>query len=131
MEAIGERVRCVRKREGLTMEKFGARIGISNPSVSTIESGKSNPSNQTIIAICREFGVNESWLRTGAGEMFPPRDEMDELMAMAGRFLSKELTDFQQRWARMLFSLTPEEWALLERKALELTGQDKEKTEEP
>lgn len=120
METVGERVRSIRKREGLTMEKFGSRIGISNPSVSTIESGKSNPSNQTILAICREFGVSEMWLRTGEGKPYPERGRLEELSYMSGRFLSKEPTEFQQRFAMMMFSLTDEEWKLLEQKAREL-----------
>lgn len=117
METVGERVRSIRKREGLTMEKFGSRIGISNPSVSTIESGKSNPSNQTILAICREFGVSEMWLRTGEGKPYPERGRLEELSYMAGRFLSSEPTEFQRRFAMMMFSLTDEEWKLLEQKA--------------
>ena len=52
------------------MEKFGSRIGIGKASISLLESGKNNPSVQTITLICREFGVNEQWLRTGEGEMF-------------------------------------------------------------
>jgi transcriptional regulator with XRE-family HTH domain len=51
------------------MEKFGSRIGIGKASISLLESGKNNPSVQTITLICREFGVNEQWLRTGEGEM--------------------------------------------------------------
>lgn len=120
METVGERVRSIRKREGLTMEKFGSRIGISNPSVSTIESGKSNPSNQTILAICREFGVSEMWLRTGEGKPYPERGRLEELSYMAGRFLSSEPTDFQRRFAMMMYSLTDEEWKLLEQKARSL-----------
>lgn len=120
METVGERVRSIRKREGLTMEKFGSRIGISNPSVSTIESGKSNPSNQTILAICREFGVSEMWLRTGEGKPYPERGRLEELSYMAGRFLSNEPTEFQRRFAMMMYSLTDEEWKLLEQKARSL-----------
>lgn len=65
-----ERIRKVREHFGLSMEKFGARIGIGKTSVSLLESGKNNPSTQTVALICREFGVNEQWLRTGEGEMF-------------------------------------------------------------
>ena len=65
-----ERIREVREYFGLSMEKFGARIGIGKTSISLLESGKNNPSVQTVALICREFGVNEHWLRTGEGEMF-------------------------------------------------------------
>lgn len=65
-----DRIREVREHFGLSMEKFGSRIGIGKSSISLLESGKNNPSVQTITLICREFGVNEQWLRTGEGEMF-------------------------------------------------------------
>lgn len=64
-----DRIREVREHFGLSMEKFGSRIGIGKASISLLESGKNNPSIQTISLICREFGVNEQWLRTGEGEM--------------------------------------------------------------
>lgn len=54
------------------MERFGERIGITKSSVSLLESGKNNPSEQTIRLICKEFSINEHWLRTGDGE--PTRD---------------------------------------------------------
>ena len=65
-----DRIREVREHFGLSMEKFGSRIGIGKASISLLESGKNNPSVQPITLICREFGVNEQWLRTGEGEMF-------------------------------------------------------------
>ena len=81
--AIGERIKQVRKDAELTLEKFAERIGIKGPSVSMIERGISNPSQQTISLICREFGVNEDWLRTGAGEMFAKTYESElEKMCM-------------------------------------------------
>ena len=68
---IGERIKELRKALGLTQTKFGDRIGLKQNSVALIETGRPT-SDQTIFAICREFRVNEDWLRTGAGEMFVP-----------------------------------------------------------
>jgi transcriptional regulator with XRE-family HTH domain len=71
MGTIGERVRHLRKVSlNLTLEKFGERIGITAASLSAFETGKTNPSDQTIRSICREFGVREKWLRTGEGSMY-------------------------------------------------------------
>ena len=72
---LNERIKTVRKNEGLTLEKFGERIGITASSCSTIENGKTNPSDQTIRSICREFNVSETWLRTGEGEMYNRLDD--------------------------------------------------------
>lgn len=78
---IGERIKEVRKSSGLTLEKFGAAILIKAQSVSKLEKGENNPSDQTVSLICREFHVNEGWLRTGEGEMFSKTYE-SELEAM-------------------------------------------------
>lgn len=117
MIKINQRIKEVRKAAGLTLEKFGQRIGITATSCSLLEKGKNNPSNQTILAICREFGVSEMWLRTGEGKPYPERGRLEELSYMAGRFLSSEPTEFQQRFAMMMYGLTDEEWKLLEQKA--------------
>ena len=71
---IGERIKELRKALGLTQTKFGDRIGLKQNSVALIETGRPT-SDQTIFAICREFRVNEEWLRTGAGDMFVPSPE--------------------------------------------------------
>ena len=67
---MNDRIHAVRASVGLTMAEFARRIGMTTSSISLFESGKATPSDRTILAICREFGVNEQWLRTGEGEMF-------------------------------------------------------------
>lgn len=63
-----DRIKAVREHYHLTMEAFGSRIGIKKSSVSLLESGKNEPSERTIKAICREFGISEPWLRDGVGD---------------------------------------------------------------
>ena len=79
------RIKKLRKTLDLTQREFGERIGMKANTVTMIEKGRGT-SEQTIKAICREFRVNEEWLRTGAGEMFlpPPRDMIDELIEEYG-----------------------------------------------
>lgn len=67
---MNTRITNIRKYFHLTMEAFGARIGLTKAMVSRMESGKNTPTERTILGVCREFGVNEHWLRTGEGEMF-------------------------------------------------------------
>lgn len=70
METIGERIRYLRKDVlGKTQKDFGNYIGLKPNSISDIESGKNVPTEQTLKAICREFNVNEEWLRYGKGSM--------------------------------------------------------------
>ena len=111
---MNERIREIRKDAGLTLEKFGEKIGISASACSLLESGKTNPSNQTITAICRVFRVNETWLRTGAGEPYRKKARAEEL---AETFAELEVDDTTKaRTIRTLAEL-PEEYFV---QALEL-----------
>ena len=69
---MNSRIKEIRRhpKVHLSQEAFGKRLGITGSSVSLLESGRNQPSDQTIMLICREYGVNEDWLRTGKGEMF-------------------------------------------------------------
>ena len=62
------RINEVIKRSGLTKTDFAKRLRVSQSFVSKICTGTAIPSDRTIAGICREFGVNEDWLRTGNGE---------------------------------------------------------------
>lgn len=76
---MNERVRELRKALNMTLEAFGARIGIKKSSLSQIENGINNLTEQTILLICKEYNVNESWLRTGEGKMLKELPEEDEV----------------------------------------------------
>lgn len=67
---MNERIKELRRALKISQEKFGARIKISGASVSKIESGENNPSEQTLSLIVSEFNVSETWLRNGVGDMF-------------------------------------------------------------
>ena len=80
---MNERVREVRKKLGLTLEKFGSQLGVSKVAISRIENGINNVTEQMCKSICREYNVNEVWLRTGEGEMhieLPEDAEFDLIM---------------------------------------------------
>ena len=70
---------------GIKKIEFAKKIGISSPFVSELCSGAKKASDRTITDICREFNVNETWLRTGEGEMFIPAPT-SELEALASRY---------------------------------------------
>lgn len=80
----GERVKEIRKGLNLTLEKFGERVGVTKQTVSRIENGVNNLTDQMALAICREFSVNEHWLRTGEGEPYIKGSD-DELAELVGR----------------------------------------------
>lgn len=114
-----DRVRLVRKENNLTLSKFGERIGITAASCSNIEAGKTNPSNQTVIAICREFGVSEHWLQTGEGEMYEPKTREEEVAELVGRALSGS-NEFKMSVVKMICSRTEKELETLEKALREI-----------
>ena len=120
-----DRIKALRKALSLTQQEFADRLSIKRGAVANYEIGRNIPADSVIALICREFGVSEAWLRTGAGEMFPPRSRLEELSVLSARFLSSQPTEFQQRFAQMMYSLSEEEWALLEQKARSLLGEEK------
>lgn len=82
---MNERVKQLRKALGLSGEKFGARLGLTRMAISNIENNRYNLTEANILSICREFNVNEDWLRTGSGDMFSALSQLslDDLMADA------------------------------------------------
>lgn len=80
---MNERIKELRKFFGINQTEFGNMIGVKQGSIASYESGARTPLNSVILSICREFNVNEKWLRTGEGEMFvPPEDETAEYVSM-------------------------------------------------
>ena len=78
----GEHVKEIRKTLGLTLEKFGNKLGVGKTAISKIEKGENNLTEQMFKSICREFNVNEEWLRNGTGEMFnEPEDEIASILS--------------------------------------------------
>ncbi len=84
----GNRVKKLRKELGYTLDKFGAKLGVHKSAISKIEKGENNLTEQMFLSICREFHVNQEWLRTGEGEMFVPASEEDAIAAYIKYLLS-------------------------------------------
>jgi transcriptional regulator with XRE-family HTH domain len=69
METINNRISVLRKHLGLNQTKFAQKIGVSSQHISMFEAGKAKFSETTINLICLTFGVRETWLKTGEGDM--------------------------------------------------------------
>lgn len=78
---MNNRLKQLRNELGLTLEKFGEHLGVTKTTISRLEKGERNVTEQMFVSICREFNVNELWLRTGKGEMFNsvPNSTMEQL----------------------------------------------------
>lgn len=75
-----DRLRKLRKEQGLSQIEFAEKIGRSRSAVLTWEGGTAKPDAASISLICQEFRVNPRWLKTGTGEMHIPEAEDDELI---------------------------------------------------
>lgn len=111
---INDRIRLLRKTLDLSGEKFGEKIGLKKVAISQIETGKSMPTEQTILSICREFNVSEDWLRNGEGEMFVSLTLDEEIASFIGDMQADVEPTFKKRFASALAKLSPEEWKTIE-----------------
>lgn len=126
----GERVREVRKTLGLTLEKFGERLGLKKNAISQIETGKNSLTEQNTKAICREFGVDYIWLTTGEGEMFVDSD--DDFIERIDRIMAGE-DEARKNLFKFMLELSDDDIAALDRlmkKAIEFTQNNSDKEKE-
>lgn len=107
-----ERIKEVRKSLGLTLEKFGERIGLKKSAVSLIENGKNSVTDANVKAICREFGVDYIWLTTGDGEMFIDTD--DDFLERIDRIMVGE-DDARKNLFKALLEASDEDIAAFQR----------------
>lgn len=70
-----DRIKQIRKALNLTQVEFGNRLGVKGNTITNYETGLRTPSNSVILSICKEFNINEEWLRTGDGEMFSLQED--------------------------------------------------------
>ena len=94
-----DRIKEIRKTLNLTQQEFADRLGIKRGGIANYEIGRNDPSDSVISLICREFNVNEQWLRYGNGDMFILNPDMDFL---ARKYhLSKDMCDLVERIATL------------------------------
>lgn len=100
----GERIKEIRKKRKLTLEKFGERLGVTKVAISNIENGNRNLTEQMAISICREYNIDKTWLTTGEGQMDAPSDSisLDELIKQ------HDGTDLETQIIKTYFELAPD-----------------------
>ena len=115
MTTIGERINAVRRSPevNMTLENFGRKIRFSKGAVSAMESGARNVTEQTIRAICREFRVNETWLRTGEGPMFVEQTDQERIKAWVDNALADTSESYKVRLVAALTQLDEAGWEAL------------------
>ncbi|WP_373262415.1 helix-turn-helix domain-containing protein [Hungatella hathewayi] len=107
---IRDRIAKVREKKEKSQEEFGTILGVTNSTISLLERKKRDPSERLLRDICREFNVNEDWLRTGAGgddNMFIPEDM--KYFQNVGK-LGNEKNEFKKFYLNMMMGLPDEFW---------------------
>lgn len=122
---MNDRLKEIRKLNKLTQEEFAKEIGITQSTVTAYECGNRVPSDSVILNICRNFHINETWLRTGEGEMLTPISRDAEIAAFLGDVMRGEKEDFRRRLVSVLARLEPAEWELLANMAQRLAEEIK------
>lgn len=112
---IFDRIIKVRSESKESQEKFATRLGLSRNFINQVENKKKNVSDRTILDICREFNVNEEWLRTGNGKMYIEKSKDKQISDMLDDILKGEETDFKYRLISALSKLNDNDWDSLEK----------------
>lgn len=110
---MNERVKELRSMLNLSTEKFGSRVGVTRSAISRIENGVVNVTEQMVKSICREFNVNEEWLRNGTGNMFNELSQDEELAYIVGKAIP-QAPDFMKdtfiALGKLSQEFTPQDW---------------------
>ena len=123
---MNERLKKLRKTLDMTQQEFADRIGIKRNSLANYETGRNTPIDAIIVSICREFNVNEEWLREGKGEIFIKMTRDEEIATFIGKTLHSEEDSFKKRLISALSALNESDWETLEKLALSLVDKEKE-----
>ena len=124
---MNERIKELRKALELTQQQFANSLKIARGNIAAYEVGKNLPSDAVISLICREFNVNETWLREGSGDMFISNDRYTDIARLTTQLLNEESNSFKNRFISMLANLNSDEWEVLEKCALELCNVSQKK----
>ena len=114
---IGQRIKHLRESfsdKKMTQSSFGEKIGVSRDVIANIEYGRVDPSQVIIKSICREFNVNEQWLRTGEGEMFNDISREEEIAQFIGNLMKDTSDSFKKSLILALSQLPETSWSVLE-----------------
>lgn len=121
---MNERIKELRKSLDITQQEFAKRIGSTQNIIASYEIGRRNPSSAVVNNICKEFNVNEEWLRTGQGEMFNSFNKDFEIAKWLGSVMKDRPDNFKKRLLAVLSNLNEDEWHFLEEKAKELVSNE-------
>lgn len=125
MIKLKDRIKLLRKDLGLTQQNFAIKLGLKRQTIAAYESGKIEPSESTLLLMCKEFNVNEQWLQTGKGEMKRKVNE-EERYTLNLENLGKTDNETIIRWVNAIAETNPEVLKEVERFMKKIIGIDED-----
>ena len=119
---INERIKLLRKELGLTLEQFGNQFGVTKMTISLIENEVNNVTDQMVRSICREFDVEEEWLRYGTGQRRVPLSRSEKITDFLVDVLKDDENSFRRRYIEQLSEWSDEDWTIAEQRVMALAS---------
>lgn len=113
MVTINDRIKDIRRSTGLSQTDFAERLGTTRGVITNLEGEKTTPNEPFIKLICREFNIDEHWLRTGDGEMRQKLTRNQEIAEFMGVVMHDPDDAPRKRFVSIISKLSADEWQLL------------------
>ena len=121
-----ERFKMIRNALKLSQDEFGEKLGLTRGAIANVELGRTEAKPLFISLVCPTFNVNETWLRTGEGEMFNELDREEQIAYYLGDIFSEPGDTFKKRLVAALAAMDESEWAAVEAFARKLVEQSRD-----
>ena len=121
-----ERFKMIRNALKLSQDEFGEKLGLTRGAIANVELGRTEAKPLFISLVCSTFNVNETWLRTGEGEMFNEMDREEQIAYYLGDIFSEPGDTFKKRLVAALAAMDESEWAAVEAFARKLVEQSRD-----
>lgn len=119
-----DRLKLIRESVGLSVDKFGEKLGVTRYAIFRLEKGERKITDQMVKSVCNTFDINEVWFRTGEGEMYIKKDFEADLAHFTAKLFTENSDSFKNRLISVLARLSESDWEVLERVANELTKKE-------
>ena len=121
-----ERFKMIRNALKLSQDEFGEKLGLTRGAIANVELRRTETKPLFISLVCSTFNVNETWLRTGEGEMFNALSRDEQIAYRLGAMLAGQGDTIQKRLIAALSDLDESEWSAVEAFARKLVEQSRD-----
>lgn len=122
---MNERIKQIREYLEMSRSEFGKKLGVSGDVVNNLERGRVEIKEDRIKLICSVFDVDESWLRTGNGEMYQPSTKNQEISDFLNDIMELDDKKFKKRFIESFARLEEKDWEHLEEIVTKLFAEQK------